>query len=164
MTNTPEFPESPLTHEPPVSGPTPPPTGAPGEYGPTSAPAGAPFFDAIRRFGVVRPDTGRMAAGVSAGIARRYGVDPVVIRIAFVVLTLFGGLGVALYGLGWLLLPHPDGRIHAQELLAGRVTAGFLGALAIVILSSHTSIPLLLVALVAYLVVQHQRRTHQPVA
>ena len=48
-------------------------------------------------------------------------------RGAFVVLTLFGGVGLFLYGVGWLFLPHPDGRIHAQEVLRGVVTAGFVG-------------------------------------
>jgi phage shock protein PspC (stress-responsive transcriptional regulator) len=66
---------------------------------------------------------------VAGGLARRWDVHPTVVRVAFIVLTFVGGLGVSLYGLGWLFLPHPDGRIHAQELLAGRLTVGFVGAL-----------------------------------
>jgi phage shock protein PspC (stress-responsive transcriptional regulator) len=94
----------------------------------TSLP-GAHLFEAVRRLGVVRPDDGRYVAGVAAGIARRLNVDPVAIRIGFTVLSVLSGIGLALYGLCWLLLPHPDGRIHAQEVLSGTVTAGFVGAL-----------------------------------
>jgi phage shock protein PspC (stress-responsive transcriptional regulator) len=48
-----------------------------------------------------------MLAGVCAGVARRLGVDAKVVRIIAVVLTIgFGGLGVALYLAGVLLIPH----------------------------------------------------------
>ena len=99
--------------------------------GPEGMPPGGPqvgqFFDRIRAYGAVRPDDGRWAAGVAAGLARRWGLDPLLVRGAFVLLTLFGGFGLFLYGLGWLFLPQPDGRVHAQEVLRGTVTAGFVG-------------------------------------
>jgi signal transduction histidine kinase len=44
-------------------------------------------------------------AGVCAGIARRYGVDAALVRLAFVVATVAGGLGIVLYALGWLVIP-----------------------------------------------------------
>ena len=47
-------------------------------------------------------------AGVAAGFGRRYGVDPVLIRVAFVVSTVFGGAGIVLYLAAWLLLPAID--------------------------------------------------------
>src|SRR5450755_1049189 len=95
----------------------------------TSNPAapGAEFFDRIRGLGVVRPDRGRWAAGVCAGLARRWGLDPLLVRGVFVVVSLVGGFGLALYGVLWLFLPHSDGRIHAQQVLRGVVTAGFIG-------------------------------------
>ena len=43
-------------------------------------------------------------AGVAHDLAVRTGVDPLWIRIAFVVLAAFGGLGVLLYGGSWLIL------------------------------------------------------------
>jgi signal transduction histidine kinase len=43
--------------------------------------------------------------GVCAGIARRYGIDPALVRLAFVIATAAGGVGVALYLLGWLVIP-----------------------------------------------------------
>ena len=36
-----------------------------------------------------------MLAGVAGGLGRYFGIDPVIVRIAFVVLTFFGGAGVA---------------------------------------------------------------------
>ena len=119
-------------------GPTHPGYGPSGDAGYGSAGAMAPpprptpaagLFDAVRRLGVVRPDRGRMAAGVAAGLANRWGVSPVAVRVAFVVVSLFFGAGLFLYGLLWMFLPHPDGRIHAQEVLRGTLTAGFFGAL-----------------------------------
>jgi phage shock protein PspC (stress-responsive transcriptional regulator) len=117
-----------------MSTPTPPPP-PPAAGAPTSPTApGAPFFDRIRAFGVVRPDEGRWVAGAAAGLARRWGVDPLVVRGLFVAAALFTGIGLVAYGLAWLFLPHPDGRIHAQEVLAGRVTAGFVGGVVAVLL------------------------------
>jgi signal transduction histidine kinase len=43
--------------------------------------------------------------GVCAGIARRYGVDAALVRVAFVVAAAAGGFGVAVYLLGWLVIP-----------------------------------------------------------
>ncbi|HEU5471569.1 MAG TPA: PspC domain-containing protein [Actinophytocola sp.] len=55
-----------------------------------------------------RPRRGRKIAGVAAGIGIRYGIDPIIVRVAFVIATFYGGAGVMLYLLGWLLLPEQD--------------------------------------------------------
>jgi phage shock protein PspC (stress-responsive transcriptional regulator) len=52
-----------------------------------------------------RPYQDRMLAGVAAGLARYFDVDPVIVRIAFVVLTVVGGAGIPLYLAGLLLIP-----------------------------------------------------------
>ncbi len=52
-----------------------------------------------------RPRDDRKIAGVSAAIARRYDIDPVLVRIAFVVAAFYGGIGFLLYLAGWVLLP-----------------------------------------------------------
>ena len=44
-----------------------------------------------------------MIAGVAGGLAERVGIDPVVVRLAFVVLALAGGIGVVLYLALWAL-------------------------------------------------------------
>jgi phage shock protein PspC (stress-responsive transcriptional regulator) len=46
-----------------------------------------------------------MVAGVAAGLARYLGVDVMIVRIAFVVLTIAGGPGIPLYLAGLLLIP-----------------------------------------------------------
>jgi signal transduction histidine kinase len=43
--------------------------------------------------------------GVCAGVARRLGVDPALIRLAFVIATAAWGFGVILYALAWLVIP-----------------------------------------------------------
>jgi phage shock protein PspC (stress-responsive transcriptional regulator) len=68
-----------------------------------------------------RPFTGRMLAGVAAGAARYLGVDPVIVRIAFVVLTFAGGAGVPLYLAGLLLIPDEGSdQSIASSLLSSR--------------------------------------------
>ena len=47
----------------------------------------------------------RMLGGVAGGLARYFGVDTMIVRIAFVVLTVFGGAGIPLYLAGLLLIP-----------------------------------------------------------
>nr|BCW99986.1 MAG: hypothetical protein KatS3mg041_0033 [Bacteroidota bacterium] len=45
-------------------------------------------------------------AGVCAGLAQYFGVDPTLVRLLFVVLTLFfGGSGIALYVILWFIMP-----------------------------------------------------------
>ncbi|MFB9431033.1 PspC domain-containing protein [Streptoalloteichus tenebrarius] len=76
-----------------------------------------------------RPRTGRKVAGVAAGIGRRYGVDPVLVRVGFATLTFAGGVGVLLYVLGWLLLPEDGDEVSAVEGLLHRGRASTSGAL-----------------------------------
>jgi signal transduction histidine kinase len=54
-----------------------------------------------------RPDHGLVhgLGGVAAGIAEHLHVRPRVIRFAFILLAVAGGLGVALYGAYWIVLP-----------------------------------------------------------
>lgn len=66
--------------------------------------------------------------GVASGIAHRFGIDPLIVRGIFIIMTVFAGIGILLYGIAWALLPEPDGRIHAQEAGAGRWSAGMTGA------------------------------------
>ncbi|WP_343287250.1 PspC domain-containing protein [Gordonia sp. SID5947] len=56
----------------------------------------------------VRPNHDRTVAGVCAGIGARYRVDPTLVKIAFVVATLFGGSGLVLYIAAWIAFPAED--------------------------------------------------------
>lgn len=60
-------------------------------------------------------------AGVAAGVGHRYGIDPVLVRVAFVVSTLFGGAGIVLYLFGWLMFPEAgEGASMAESLTRKR--------------------------------------------
>lgn len=57
-----------------------------------------------------------MIAGVASGIARSLNVDPTIIRIAFALLAVFGGGGVLIYVILWLVIPREsDGGTIAEE-------------------------------------------------
>jgi phage shock protein PspC (stress-responsive transcriptional regulator) len=61
----------------------------------------------------------RMLAGVASGLGEYFDIDPTLVRVGFVVLSLMGGLAIPLYLAGWLLIP-AEGADHsvAEELLA----------------------------------------------
>lgn len=75
-----------------------------------------------------------MVAGVGGALAHRWRIDPILVRVGFVVLCLFGGLGLMVYGVGWLLLPDADGQIHGEEILGGRFTPGAVGGLVVLLI------------------------------
>ncbi|XVQ11441.1 PspC domain-containing protein [Spirillospora sp. CA-255316] len=52
-----------------------------------------------------RTQDGRMVAGVCSGAARYLGVDANILRLALGVFTIFGGAGIALYVIAWILIP-----------------------------------------------------------
>lgn len=56
-----------------------------------------------------RSTTDRKVTGVAGGLGRHLDVDPLILRVAFVVLTFFGGAGLITYAAGWLLIPKDDG-------------------------------------------------------
>jgi signal transduction histidine kinase/phage shock protein PspC (stress-responsive transcriptional regulator) len=59
----------------------------------------------------LRRDRSRgLIGGVCAGIARRYGIDVALVRLAFVIATAAGGFGIALYLLAWLVIPSGEAR------------------------------------------------------
>lgn len=57
---------------------------------------------------LMRSETDRMIAGVCGGLADYLNVDPVLVRLAFVVLVLASGIGLAIYALLWIILPTPS--------------------------------------------------------
>jgi phage shock protein C len=46
-----------------------------------------------------------MLAGVCGGLGEYFGVDPVIVRFIFVIVTLTSGLGVPVYAVLWLIMP-----------------------------------------------------------
>ena len=97
-------------------------------------------WDDIRDLARIRRSrSDRKVAGVAGGLARHLDIDPVILRVAFVVLTFFGGVGLLLYVALWLLLPE-DGSDWAKIKLDRRsrtVALVVVGALALLLLVQH---------------------------
>jgi phage shock protein PspC (stress-responsive transcriptional regulator) len=88
---------------PPTPGSKPPPSGG---YGPPSSeahPQGAYVRPPRLTRRAHRQD--RVIGGVAGGIADYFGVDPLLVRLAFVGFSLLGGGGIVLYVLGWIFIP-----------------------------------------------------------
>jgi signal transduction histidine kinase len=62
----------------------------------------------------------RLVGGVCAGIARAFGLDPLLVRIAFVAGAAAGGVGVALYLVLWAAIPVGEGVVRSRRLRTGR--------------------------------------------
>lgn len=52
-----------------------------------------------------RSNTIRTIGGVCGGLAEHFNIDPVVVRAAFVLAALFGGGGVLIYIILWIVIP-----------------------------------------------------------
>ena len=64
-----------------------------------------------------------MLGGVCSGLARYLGVDPILVRVAVAVLTLFAGGGILLYLAAWLLIPEEGREQSAGQQLFGNNNA-----------------------------------------
>ncbi len=62
-----------------------------------------------------RTSEGRMIAGVCSGAGRYLGIDPNILRLGLAVFTIFGGAGVALYAIAWLLIPEEGAQKSVAE-------------------------------------------------
>lgn len=121
-----------MTSTPPEAPIGPPPQDPAGNTGPRVD------RDQVRDLGRLRRSlTDRKVAGVAGGLGRHLDIDPLILRVAFVVLVFFGGAGLILYGACWLLVPE-DGSDRAAVNLDERsrtfvlVGAGAIAALAMI--------------------------------
>ncbi|RNI22212.1 PspC domain-containing protein [Flexivirga caeni] len=89
------------------------------------------FFGAARRLGVQRDGERKWIGGVAAGLARRWGVDPLIVRAGFILASCLFGFGVPLYFLGWALLPDDRSEIAAEK----AVRHGDLASIALCVLA-----------------------------
>jgi signal transduction histidine kinase len=78
----------------------------------------------------------RVLGGVCAGLARHLGVDPLIVRVAFVAAAFAGGAGVVAYVLAWILLPAGDAPARPQRLQAGRGSVEVAVGVALLALSA----------------------------
>ena len=47
----------------------------------------------------------KILAGVCSGLGDYFNIDPVIIRLLWVVLTIFGGAGILIYIIAWIIIP-----------------------------------------------------------
>jgi phage shock protein PspC (stress-responsive transcriptional regulator) len=83
----------------------------------------------------------RMIGGVCGGLGRYAGIDPIIFRIVLAALAIFGGVGLLIYALAWLLIPdegtdtselHRLFQGHASPLpIVAAIVIGFIGVLAL---------------------------------
>ena len=101
---------------------------APGPRGHDGAMTDSTVLDQIAErsaaTGVVRWHDRRLIAGVARGIAARYDMDPVVVRVGFVVAAFLGSLGIAAYLLAWVLLPDDRGNVPLVQAARHRTASG----------------------------------------
>ena len=96
--------------------PLPPPPGA--AWGPPPPPPPPPGG---HRRSLRRDLHNKILGGVAAGLAEYLDIDVLIVRIAFVVLTVLAGSGVLLYLAAWLLIPAADTeRAIVQDYLEAR--------------------------------------------
>ena len=57
-----------------------------------------------------RSETQRMLAGVCGGLAEYFNIDATVMRVLFLILAVFGGSGIVLYLVMWIVVPDASKR------------------------------------------------------
>ncbi|MBM3127112.1 MAG: PspC domain-containing protein [Chloroflexi bacterium] len=55
-----------------------------------------------------RSRTEKMLGGVCAGLGELLDIDPTIVRLVFVLLTIWGGAGAIIYLVLWLIAPYKD--------------------------------------------------------
>ena len=95
--------------------------------------AGTEDAGAERRI-LCRSSTDKVVAGVAGGIGIYFGIDAVIVRIAFIVLTFLGGAGPFLYLIGWLALPKEDEPSIVAKALGGDSPHRFRSLMAVVLI------------------------------
>lgn len=114
----------------------------------------------------------QVVGGVAGGLGHYFALDPVLVRIAFVLLVLAGGSGLLLYIVLWIVIPEatPDEDVAAvagdRRELGGLIVGGALVVIGAIILlrrvvpwfDSEVVWALLLVGLGGYILVKGVRR------
>ncbi|MDD7945243.1 PspC domain-containing protein [Microbacterium sp. NE2HP2] len=108
-----------------------PPLAAPPRPDPASPTEGR-FFRWVDALGAARRDG--WIGGVCAGVAARWGVDPVIVRGLAVVATVIGLPAIVAYATAWAILPDASGRSHAADLERGRFSYAQGAILAVAII------------------------------
>ncbi len=62
-----------------------------------------------------RSESNRVLAGVAGGLGEYFTIDPLLIRIVFILLTVFGGGGIVIYLILWILIPNETDHSKTPE-------------------------------------------------
>jgi phage shock protein C len=76
---------------------------------------------------LTRTRSNKVLGGVCGGLGQYLGIDPVVIRIIFILLSIGHSLGVILYILLWVLLPEEGGAERPSATTGDRLSEGIRG-------------------------------------
>ncbi|MGV0329324.1 ATP-binding protein [Corynebacterium guaraldiae] len=104
-----------------------------------------------------RPQSGRVVAGVAAGLAQNLGVSALSVRIALTALTLLGGVGAMAYAGLWIFTPALDDAPSARRsplslvLVFLALAGSAVGVLGVSGASLSAAVPLAVVAIGAVL-------------
>jgi signal transduction histidine kinase len=88
----------------------------------------------------------RVLGGVCAGLGRHMGIDPLIVRVAFVAAAVAGGIGIAVYAVAWVLVPAGEAPAAAVRRRPSRGTiqiAAGIGLLALSVLLTFRQLGLL---------------------
>jgi len=73
---------------------------------------------------LLRSRTDRVLGGVCGGLGQYFGVDPIIFRIATVVLLVVGGVAFVAYPILWIFVPRDDGAGNPEPLAVWRLFGG----------------------------------------
>ncbi len=73
-----------------------------------------------------RSKTNRVIAGVAGGIAEYFHIDPVLVRLLFILLLFAGGMGILIYLLAWILIPENSKASEPLKETKGSVVIGMI--------------------------------------
>src|SRR5438309_1549910 len=65
--------------------------------------------------GLHRSSDNRIIAGVCGGLGDFFNIDPTIIRIVFIFLAFFGGSGIFIYIILWIIIPVSRNYTNPQE-------------------------------------------------
>jgi len=92
-----------------------------------------------------RSQTNKVLAGICGGFAEYLNLDPVVVRVLWIFLTLFGGSGILLYIISWFVIPlnpTPSAPIGTQAggAQAARIIGIILVAIGLIVLLDNLEV------------------------
>jgi phage shock protein C len=77
---------------------------------------------------LTRSEADRVIAGVAGGIAQRFGFKSTLVRLAWVLSVFFGGFGILVYLILWVVLPIGSPHIPAIRVAQERYARGEISA------------------------------------